>query len=272
MVVEADMDSEWIERAALMDLHTGADDRVRDALDLIGRQIGGVFVSCASRMSSPGVVINRAIGLGSNHPATWEELDGVLSLYNDEGVERFFVQVGAYAQPEELGVWLQSAGLEEARAWQKFARDDAPAPAIQCDLDVRRVGADHARDFGTIVAEAFELGSAGADLLAMLPSRPCWKIFMSFDGDEPVGAGAMFVRDDTAWLDWGATSYNYRERGSQSALLAARIEAARAAGVKRMFTCTGVDVPGDPQHSYANIRRVGFVETEVRANWAPKRP
>jgi hypothetical protein len=31
-------------------------------------------------------------------------------------------------------------------------------------------------------------------------------------------------------------------------------------------------VPGDPQHSYANILRAGFAETTLRPNWAPPRP
>jgi len=28
-------------------------------------------------------------------------------------------------------------------------------------------------------------------------------------------------------------------------------------------------VPGDPQHSYANIKRCGFQETYLRENWQP---
>ena len=40
-------------------------------------------------------------------------------------------------------------------------------------------------------------------------------------------------------------------------------------GCKKIFTCTGVDVPGDPQHSYKNILRAGFVEEYVRDNYEP---
>jgi hypothetical protein len=36
-----------------------------------------------------------------------------------------------------------------------------------------------------------------------------------------------------------------------------------------MFTCTGVDVPGDPQHSYKNILKAGFREDYVRRNFSP---
>ena len=37
------------------------------------------------------------------------------------------------------------------------------------------------------------------------------------------------------------------------------------------FTATGEEVPGDPQHSYANILRMGFEEGYIRENFAPPR-
>ena len=69
----------------------------------------------------------------------------------------------------------------------------------------------------------------------------------------------------------------YRERQLITAdLLRAeqqsRIDALQRAfelGCEQVFTCTGVSVPGDPQHSYNNILRAGFHETYVRANYAP---
>jgi hypothetical protein len=55
----------------------------------------------------------------------------------------------------------------------------------------------------------------------------------------------------------------------QRALLAHRCRQAEALGCRRVHTCTGEAVPGDPQHSYNNILRCGFRETYVRGNWAP---
>lgn len=34
-------------------------------------------------------------------------------------------------------------------------------------------------------------------------------------------------------------------------------------------TMTGEAVPGDPQHSYGNIRKNGFAEAYLRENWVP---
>ena len=92
---------------------------------------------------------------------------------------------------------------------------------------------------------------------------------MAYDGDTAAGTGAVFIDGETAWMDFGATSPQFRRRGSQSSLLCHRVQFALERGCTRMFTCTGEAVPGDPQHSYSNIQKAGFVEDYVRANYAP---
>jgi hypothetical protein len=55
----------------------------------------------------------------------------------------------------------------------------------------------------------------------------------------------------------------------QRALLAHRLRVADRSRLARVHTCTGAPAPGDPQHSYRNILRCGFVETVQRRNLAP---
>ena len=40
-------------------------------------------------------------------------------------------------------------------------------------------------------------------------------------------------------------------------------------GCRKLLTCTGKAVAGDPQHSYRNLLKAGFIETYVRRNFAP---
>jgi GNAT superfamily N-acetyltransferase len=94
---------------------------------------------------------------------------------------------------------------------------------------------------------------------------------MCFDGDTPAGIGALYERDGIATVEFGATAPAFRGRGSQGALLARRLERALDLGCREIFTTTGVAVPGDPQHSYKNILRMGFREDYVRENWGPER-
>ena len=98
---------------------------------------------------------------------------------------------------------------------------------------------------------------------------PGWRIYLSFDGDRPVGAGAMRVVNGIAWFDWGATLPEARGKGSQGAILARRVRDALGLGCTLMATATGEAADGDPQHSFRNILRVGFRRSHARANWVP---
>ena len=139
------------------------------------------------------------------------------------------------------------------------------------DLRIEEIGPAQGEAFGRIVCDAFDLGPLAVPWLARLPGRADWRVFMSFAGDEPAGAGALFIQGDVAWTDFGATAPAFRRRGSQAAVLARRVQCALDAGCREIFTCTGEEVPGDPQHSYKNIKKLGFEETYIRDNYAPPR-
>ena len=164
---------------------------------------------------------------------------------------------------------LESAGLGRARSWQKFRRGREVVPHRGTQLHVKHIGPEHGAAFGQIVAAAFDLGEVATPWLARLPGRNGWHIFMSFDGDTPAGTGALFVQGSRAWCDWGATSSEFRQRGSQSAVLAARLRHAIDLGCEEIFTCTREAVPGDPQHSYSNIEKMGFEKLALRRNFQP---
>lgn len=263
--------SEQIERDALAELHAAASASLRDALGIRAFKNGDGLVSMASVLPDSAIVINRAIGLGLSAAMAENTVNDVVRSYRDAGIGRYFFQLHPEAAPGQIRDWLQREGLTRARGWQKFVREAAHAPAVSCDLRLEKIGEDRGTDFGRIVCNAFDLGDAAIPWLARLPSRPEWHVFMSFDGDMPAGAGALFIRDGIAWSDFGATDPVFRRRGSQGALLARRIEFAMQAGCREIHTCTGEDVAGDPQHSYRNILKMGFRPTYVRDNYAPGR-
>ncbi len=64
---------------------------------------------------------------------------------------------------------------------------------------------------------------------------------------------------------------SFRDRGIQSALLAARLHHARRLACRAVVTTTGVAVPGDPQHSYRNILKTGFDPLYQTETMAPAR-
>ncbi len=265
-------EAEFIERAALADLQAAATPELAEALGLGAVEVGSALVSLAARLPASAIVINRTIGLGLSSPASENAVRELVGAYRRAGVARFFVQRHPSAQPARLVDWLLAAELERARAWQKFSRGRAAPPNIETGLRIEEIGPERGEAFARIACDAFDLGDAAVPWLARLPGRPGWHVFMSFDGDEPAGTGTLFCRDGFAWFDFGATAPRFRRRGSQSALLARRVRHALDLGCRALFTCTGEAVPGDPQHSYGNIKKAGFQEDYLRENYAPPKP
>ncbi|HEY8553970.1 MAG TPA: GNAT family N-acetyltransferase [Burkholderiales bacterium] len=242
---------------------------MREALGLWTLHVGPALVSIAARLPASAIAINRAVGIGLDRAAAPEDAAAIVDAYRAAGVARYFIQVAPHTAPAAVGAWLEAAGLRKARAWQKFERGAEPVADRRTDLEIRLVGPEHGSAFAEIVCAAFDLGDGAIPWLQRIPGRPGWHVYMSFDRGRPAGVGTMYVRNGCAWLDFGATRPEYRGRGSQGAIVAQRVGLALALGCRRIYTCTGVEVPGDPQHSYKNILRAGFRETYVRENYAP---
>ena len=123
-----------------------------------------------------------------------------------------------------------------------------------------------AEAFGAVVCASFGLAAALAPWPAALVGRPGWLSFLAWEGCEPVAAGALYLAAGRGWLGLAARSPPYRGRGAQGALLAARIEAGRAAGCHGFVTETGVPLAGEAAPSFRNIERAGFRQAYLRPN------
>lgn len=161
---------------------------------------------------------------------------------------------------------LEQRGFERDYAWAKFSRPAAAAPGAATDLTIEEVGPEHGPELGRIAATAFGLPAWTGEWLAALPGRPGWHCFVAFDGESPAATGSMYVSGEVAWLGLGATDPEFRRRGAQGALLAARIALAGELGCAWVTTETGEAVEERPSNSYRNITRAGFVERYVRPN------
>jgi GNAT superfamily N-acetyltransferase len=262
---EISVAAERIERAALEDLHAAASAVVREALGLRLDEVGGALVSIAT--NDPSTLLNRTVGIGFETPATPETVAAVVERYAAAGVKRYYIHLHPEAQPAGLRGWLGDAGLVKYRGWVKFHRGPEPPPERTSEFRVENVGPRHGADFGRIVAPCFDMTDAAAGLLAALPGRPGWHVYLSFADDQPAGTGTLFVQGQVGYLDWGSTHRDFRGRGGQGAVLARRIEDAIQLGCRHLVTATGEAVAGDPQHSYRNIMRMGFQPATVRENF-----
>jgi GNAT superfamily N-acetyltransferase len=224
-------------------------------------EIGGALCLRLEPLSTV-TMFNRVLCLGLESPATDEQLDEALEFL--QGVQAY-VTVAPAAEPQDLGERLEARGLPRDRGWTKFVRSTAEPPRASTELLVERDASGEA--FGEAAQRGFEVPQFFRGWLSRLGDRDGWQCFVAYDGDAPAAAGALFVAGRVGWIGIGATVPEQRGKGGQSALLAARIEAASAAGCEVVVTETGEPGDGLPNGSYRNIVRAGFEPVYVRANY-----
>jgi GNAT superfamily N-acetyltransferase len=254
---------ERVERDAWADLYEAAPEHVRATLGLYARRIDESLLLVCAGIDS--LQFNRLNGLGVFTPARGEEVDEAIAAFDAAGVDNWVIHFADGAEGVELACAPRGL-VPHPRPWAKFARDGSPAAEVATVLQSREVGRDDADRFGETVAEGFGMPQIMGDWLSALPGRDKWRCFVAFDDEAPVGAGALFIDGANAWLGMGATLAAHRGRGAQPAILAARIEAARAAGCQILSTETGIPGAGEAGPSYRNIHRAGFLIAYPRPN------
>ena len=255
---------EAIERDAWLDLYAAAPPPLRAGLGIAQRPADDGALLIVRAIDH--LQFNRLGYLGLRAPVNAATIDAAIAAFDAAGVKNWIVHAPEAA--EGLADLCAARGLtQHPRTWAKFVRDDRPAPSVGTSLAAREVDASDGPAFGAAAAQGFGMPPVMGQWLAALPGRPRWRCFAAFDGDQAVAAGALFADGEAAWLGIGATSPSHRGRGAQSAILAARIDAAIVSGCTVLTTETGIPQPGEAGPSYANIQRAGFAIAYPRPNW-----
>ena len=207
-------------------------------------------------------MLNRIVGLGVGSPVDGETLDRCIEAMAGTA---FYVAVAPSADPR-LDALLDERGLEQGWGWMLFERGPGSAPPVATALDVVVVGGDRAETWAEIVAAAYGLPDTSKRVIAAVPTLPGWTGFLALDGSEPAAAAALWIGGDAAYFGFAATLPEHRGKGGQGALLAARVEHARASGCRTLVTETGELRDDRPSASYRNILRFGFEERYVVAH------
>jgi GNAT superfamily N-acetyltransferase len=139
------------------------------------------------------------------------------------------------------------------------------------ELRLEPIGSAHARSWATMTSDVFESQLAGIpEMFEACVGRRDWHVFGVWHGDQLVSGGLSATVDDVALLFAGATRPEYRGRGAQSALIAARARAAAQAGCRWLVTQTGAENPGTHNSSLHNLLRLGFEAVYERPSWGLK--
>ncbi|MFE1599829.1 hypothetical protein [Methylobacterium sp. ID0610] len=261
--------AEAIARDAFLDFYEAASPEDAAALRIRSGRIGRVGL-----IALPGVgwtEFNRGMGFGE--PLGKAEFGRIVRWLRTHGAPGWALQMPLTALSNPIRGWLVEAGLAPAGSgWAKHVRDAAPPVRPQrTDIEVRRLGTGAAEDFGRVAIEGFGLPPVLRRWFAALAGRSRWSVYAAYDGGAPAGVGAMFIADGLGWLGFDTTLPSHRGRGSQGALIAARVADGIGVGLRGFVAETARSAAGrgPAPPSFRNYGRSGFSVAYVVVNYGP---
>jgi GNAT superfamily N-acetyltransferase len=140
-------------------------------------------------------------------------------------------------------------------------------------LDVGPVALAEAAEWAEVLPRAMGMPAQGAqEMAAASVGRPGWHPFAVREAGAIVAIATLRTAGEVGNFFAGCTLPEARGRGAQSALIAARVRAARDAGCRVLVVETFDEPPGTHNSSYHNLLRAGFTLRYTRRNWIWNNP
>lgn len=200
--------------------------------------------------NGPHSPINRAHGLGMFGPLTPAHFDELSSFYLARGMTAE-LEATPYSDPSLLEL-ARSHNFQARRFMQVWWRaldtldDLPPAPA---GVRVEALPAARLDEWVALTEDA----DFAREVTWPTAQRSDTTCFLAWLGDRPAGGGAVAMQGDGCLLYYASTRPELRRMGVQTALLAARLRYAQAAG------CRLAVVHSSPATaSERNVQRGGF--------------
>lgn len=133
------------------------------------------------------------------------------------------------------------------------------------EIDIVEVTKENAEEFVNIVIES----NGGMDIDASVIKRkapyfykPNFYNFISYIGGKVAGIGSLFINNKEGYIANDYSFKDFREKGSQKALLMYRINKAKELGLEKLYT----DVEfGSISHN--NMQKLGLETVFVNSYW-----
>jgi GNAT superfamily N-acetyltransferase len=245
--------------------YKSAPGEFREDFGLGYRELGGAAITYAAKIDI--LAFNRVIGWGLNQAGDEKEVDEMITLYQDAGIRRFFVQLSPHAKPAELPQILKDKRFYHYNNWVKFYRPVEDFPASNSPLRIEQIDRRRSGIFSDIIITSFDWPDFLKPLISAPVGTPGWKHYLAYEGEVPTACAALFLRDTFATLALAATLPQYQGRGAQSALISRRFQDAAQAGCQWMFTETAQETAERSVASFRNMQRHGFSIAYLRPNY-----
>ncbi|MHB8400247.1 MAG: GNAT family N-acetyltransferase [Candidatus Limnocylindrales bacterium] len=221
-------------------------------------------MGAAACPSIPSSAFNRALG----HRQLPHLVDRLAEVYRRSDRPGWIVAAtdeppwpGAVADAREGGSDIFHAALGGGVTPIGLTPMDDPA------VRVREIGADRAAAWADVIVVGFGLdgpeADAWRDLASHLAAATGEHLVLAERDGRPIGAAALFTRRRVGLLTAAAVVPTERGRGVHAALIAARLEMARAAGCHRVMATASSGGPAE-----RNLRRLGFERIWRRSLWS----
>jgi GNAT superfamily N-acetyltransferase len=265
--------AERSEAEALYDFETGAPEHVRAALGMEALRLGG-GVALSMREDTT-QFWSKGLGFGFDEPITAELMGRVCGFYRSQRAPMAVLQFASSVLPANWDEICAKENIAAGSAWVKLVSDidtaitriEQHAP-LAPELRVGPVAPGDSSEWASVMMRVFDMpGQNLAGMAAGSVGRPGWHPYAVWQGEELVATATMHVHGKAAQFFGGATLPSARRKGAQTALLAARAKAARAAGCRWLVAETGAEQPGDHNSSLHNMLRTGFNVLYERRNW-----
>lgn len=233
------------------------------------RRSGDAVQMACDRVAS--INRNRTQGLGLDDPITGDRLADLAAFHRAGGIREFMLQVTPGSAPEVHDAVLRAAGFTWWRRRVLHVRDASPPAPVRCEFEIREVAVADARAFAEFSVAQHDAPQAFVPWAEVLVGTGTYRAFVAWNGPVAVASATMSMGPYGVWFGGANTTPSARRRGTQAALLAARITAARDAGAEWLMVET-VEPAGDEDDvSARNCARAGFRALPPRPSWVPAR-
>jgi GNAT superfamily N-acetyltransferase len=260
--------AEAAEAEFMYQYETMASRRTQTALGIAAARIGG-GVALSMRNDVTGYW-SKALGFGFTEPITGQLIDQVIDFYRAEHSTGAVIQIAPASLPAEWPTICSRHNIHADSQWIKLTCSiDDFQPGRNTELRISSVGPEHFSQWASAVLRGFGMPEEGlADMLAAGLAHPSFRPFAAWDGDEIVATANLFINGEIGSLNTAATLPSHRNRGAQSALIAARAKEAANAGCRWLCAETGRPAEGEINPSLNNLVGAGLRPLYHRQNWA----
>jgi GNAT superfamily N-acetyltransferase len=239
--------------------------RLGIAVDRIG---GGVTLSVRNDVTG---YFSKALGFGFTEPVTADLVDRVIAFYDQHGSPGATLQIAPEVLPGDWEDIRARHGLRPNGPWWKLACAIGDATPRPSELRAGPVGSDQIDEWIRVLLDGFGMPQTLADMMTGGVGAGL-QPFAAWEGDVMVAAANLYVHRDVGSLNATATLPTHRNRGAQTAVIAACIKAATEAGCRWLVAETGVPEDGTSNTSLNNLTRAGLQPRYVRQNWVWRTP